>query len=223
MGEYCEIWKLCINLKNKNVIFSRGKVRKFSKFIWGNDVLDRADSYSYLGSLFNYDGKFNKAKCDLFARGNRAIFSLIPKCRQLNLPIDVQLELFDTLVVPTILYGCEIWGHEWFGISETLHLKFCKIVLSLTKDTPNCMIYGELGRTPIECKIKVKILLFWFKLVKKHNVSNMVYNLIFNMHISGFYNNSWLIFVKKLLMIVVFHIFRMIKILILALLFLKIC
>ena len=76
--------------------------------MWGNDVLDRADSYSYLGILFNSDGKFNNAKCDLFARGNRVIFSLIPKYRQLNLPIDVQLELFDTLVVPTILYGCKI-------------------------------------------------------------------------------------------------------------------
>ena len=76
--------------------------------MWGNDVLDRADSYSNLGVLINYDGKFNKAKCDLFARGNRSIFSLIPKCRQLNLPIDVQLELLDTLVLPTILYGCEI-------------------------------------------------------------------------------------------------------------------
>ena len=43
--------------------------------MWGNDVLDRADSYSYLGILFIYDGKFNKAKCDLFARGNRAMFS----------------------------------------------------------------------------------------------------------------------------------------------------
>ena len=115
--------------------------------MWGNNVLDRDDSYSYLGILFNYDGKFNKAKCDIFARGNRAIFSLIPKCRQLNLPIDVQLELFD------ILYGCEIWGHEGSGILETLHLKFCTIVLSLTKNTPYCMIYGELGRTPIECKI----------------------------------------------------------------------
>ena len=149
---------------------------------------------------------------------------MLPKCRQLNLPIDVQLELFDTLVVPTILYGCEIWEHEGSGILETLHLKFCKIVISLTRNTPDCMLYGELGRTHIECKIKVNILSFWFKLVKTpHKLSNMVHNLIYNMHISGFYDNSWLILSKKLLMIVVCHIFGMIKILILAFLFLRIC
>ena len=86
----------------------------------------------------------------------------------INLHIDVQLELFDTFVVPTILYACKISGHEGSGILETRHLKFCKIVLSLTKNTPNCMIYGELECTPIECKIKVKLLSFGFKLVKKN-------------------------------------------------------
>ena len=119
------------------------------------------------------------------------------------------VELFDTLVLPKGT-GVKFWGHEGSDILETLHLKFCKIVLSLTKNTPtcNCMIYGELGRTPIGCKIKVKISSFWFKLVKKtpHKLRNMVYNLIYNMHISGFYDNSWLIFFQKLLMIVVFHI-----------------
>ena len=100
--------------------------------MWGNDVLHRADSYSYIDNLFNYDGNFNKAKCDLFARSNVALFPLITKCRQLNLAIDVQHKVFVFVVVPTILYGCEIWGHEGSGILETLHLKFCKIVLSLT-------------------------------------------------------------------------------------------
>ena len=57
--------------------------------MWENDVIDKADSYNYLGILFMM-----------------MVLTLITKCRQLTLPIDVQLELFDTLVVPTIFYGC---------------------------------------------------------------------------------------------------------------------
>ena len=28
------------------------------------------------------------------------------------LPLDLQLQLFDQLILPILLYGCEIWGFE---------------------------------------------------------------------------------------------------------------
>ena len=40
------------------------------------------------------------------------MFSLLRKCKQLQLPIDIQLQLFDVLVKPVVLYGCEVWAHE---------------------------------------------------------------------------------------------------------------
>jgi hypothetical protein len=36
----------------------------------------------------------------------------LKKSRKLNLPIDLQIELFDTMVAPVLLYGCEVWGSE---------------------------------------------------------------------------------------------------------------
>ena len=38
------------------------------------------------------------------------MFSLMRKARSLQLPIDLQLHLFDKVVSPVILYGCEVWG-----------------------------------------------------------------------------------------------------------------
>ena len=76
MGEYCEICQLC-NLKKDCNIFQR-EVRKPPKFVWGYDVLERADSYIYLSILVNYDhddDKISNPKCDLFARRNRVLFS----------------------------------------------------------------------------------------------------------------------------------------------------
>ena len=63
-------------------------------------------------SKINYNNKFKKAQQLQFLLANRAMFSLLRKCRQLNLPLDRQLELFEKCVHPILLYGCEIWAFE---------------------------------------------------------------------------------------------------------------
>lgn len=50
---------------------------------------------------------------------------IIRKARKLNLPIDIQLELFDAKVVPILLYSAEIWGFENCNIVENFHVQFC--------------------------------------------------------------------------------------------------
>ena len=71
------------------------------------------------------------------------MFSIIRKARKLFLPIDMQLNLFDTMVTPIILYGSEIWGIENIDIIDRFQLKYCKLILNLKSSTPNCMVYGE--------------------------------------------------------------------------------
>ena len=48
-------------------------------------------------------------------------------------------------------------------IIEKVHLKFCKLLLHLKSSTPSYMIYGELGRYPLEIDIKSRIISFWAK------------------------------------------------------------
>jgi hypothetical protein len=38
--------------------------------------------------------------------------------RSQNIPIDVQLKLFDSLVDPILLYGSKVWGYENLKILE---------------------------------------------------------------------------------------------------------
>ena len=45
----------------------------------------------------------------------------------------MQLELFDTMVVPILLYGVEMWGFENCNIIENFHMQFCKTILKVTK------------------------------------------------------------------------------------------
>ena len=94
---------------------------------------------------------------------------ILNKGRVHNLSVSCQLDLFDKIIIPMLTYGSEIWGYENIDILEKVHVKFCKLLLNLKTSTPNFMLYGELGRYPLNITVKLKILSFWSKLIdRKH-------------------------------------------------------
>ncbi len=58
--------------------------------------------------LFNYNGRFRKGELELKESAARAMFSLVSKCRKFDLPVDMQLELFNATVLPILTYASEI-------------------------------------------------------------------------------------------------------------------
>ena len=81
---------------------------------------------SYLGIKFNYNGSFNKCQKYLYDQASKAMYAVLNRCRNLMLPVDLQLQLFDTLVLPILLYGSEVWGPYQNAIINRLQLKFYK-------------------------------------------------------------------------------------------------
>ena len=75
------------------------------------------------------------------------------------------LQLFDSVVAPVAVYGCEIWGFMNTDRLEKLHLRYCKMVLKVKKSTNTCMVYGELGRLPLQFNIDSRMLCFWYRIV----------------------------------------------------------
>ena len=96
------------------------------------------------------------------------MYSILRKAKTHNLSFDCILDLFDKIVQPILLYGCEVWGLSNTSNIEKLHLRFCKYILKLRKNTPNFMIYGELGRYPIEINIKLRMVTFWAKMISSN-------------------------------------------------------
>ena len=101
------------------------------------------------------------------------MFLLLRKCRQLQLPVDNQLELFDILVKPILLYGCEVWATESVDIIEKIHLRFCKYVLQVNKSTCSNMVYGELGVTPLVLHAKSRMIMFWARIYKSSSTPKL--------------------------------------------------
>ena len=85
---------------------------------------------------------------------------MIKHLGKLMLPLEIQIELFDRLIVPILLYGCEVWCPMITNLASKLQLRFYKIILKLSKSTPSCMVCGELGQFPLEVQAKCRMLNF---------------------------------------------------------------
>jgi hypothetical protein len=107
--------------------------------------------------------------------------------RKHGLLVKIQLDLVDKMVKPILLHGCEVWGFSNNVIIEKVHLKFCKLLLHLKSSTSSYMIYGELGRYPLEINIASRIISFWAKLLygKELKLSKIIYNLCYFMSIKN--------------------------------------
>ena len=89
--------------------FSKGRQMDYSFDIDVKDI-EVVKEFKYLRILFSQRGSFYTAKKHIANQAQKAMFNLIKRARTLELPIDLQIELFDKMVKPVLSYGCEIWG-----------------------------------------------------------------------------------------------------------------
>ena len=92
------------------------------------------------------------------------MFSLLGKIKCLQLPFDIQIDLFNKIVKPVLLYGSEIWGFGNLDILKRVQLKFYKYIFNLKSSTPPAMIYRELGTLPLRIDIQCRMISFWARI-----------------------------------------------------------
>ena len=108
------------------------------------------DILKYYGAIFKYNRNFKLCKKSLNQQASKAMFALLSKCNSSDLSIDwCAFHLFDKIVLPIFTYGCQVWGNGNNSLIENVHMTFCKYIVGVRKSTPNCIVYGELGRYPL--------------------------------------------------------------------------
>ena len=133
----------------------------------------------------------------LYIQAEKAMYFVLRQGRYHNISIQCQLKLFDSMVLPFLLYGSKIWGFEKFSLMGNICNKFLKLLLPVRKTTPSYLLYGELGRYPVHISVKLRMIAFWFRLQSK--LSLLVYNLLLNDMNNHVYNHKWIVFVKSIL------------------------
>ena len=108
--------------------------------------------------------------------------------KKANCPVPKIIDVFDTMVVPILLYCSEVWGIYNFTDVDKFHIRFCKNFLCVKQQTPNACIYGELGRYPLSLIVKERSIKFWTKPMKSD--SSPIHNMYFDL--CNHYNlRSW--------------------------------
>ena len=106
--------------KTKIVIFGARKSDQYC-FKMENNVIEIVISYKYLGVLMSSNGSFQNARKYIHERANKAMHLLFKRIFNLNLPLYLQLKLFDSTLLPIITYGSDVWGYENIKIMERIH------------------------------------------------------------------------------------------------------
>lgn len=199
--EYSKIWKLNINYdKTKILIFGTRNDERF-EFKIGDNKISICKEFKYLGVFFTKSRSFNKAKKHNYDQAKKAMNLLYRRIRNLNLPIDLQLLLFDQTILPIALYACEIWGFENTQLIENLHNEFLRYITKSKKSTPIYMLHAELGRRPINIIIKNRMIGYWLNIInsKETKFSKILYNFLFQEYTTGKCEHKWIHCIKEIL------------------------
>ena len=163
------------------MIFSKGRnSHNPPVFKYDGEIIEMVNQFNYLGIVFSRTCTFSAALNNNVKKATIAMYDVLKKGRKFNLTVSCIYDLFNKIVVPILLYGCEIWGYSNIQIIERLHLKFCKMLLNVKKSTPNYMIYGELGIKPLIYTIKSRMVNYWTRILTSDDCryNKILYNVI---------------------------------------------
>ena len=183
LESYCDKWKLEINTKKTKIILfnKQGSLIKKHKFTFKQKNIENVREYKYLGFIFSCSNSTNAGISNLINQGKKAWFSIqyyISRSKHRN--IDTYLNLFDSLIKPILLYGCEAWADSVKtdgDISnllqrnklEKFHIKICKQILAVSRKTTNISVLLELGRYPITTYMKHQTIKYFLRFPQLNN------------------------------------------------------
>ena len=76
------------------------------------------------------------------------------------------VQLYDTCVAPTILYGAEIFGHKKSTDFEKIQKRALRFFMGVHKNTPILAMMGDMGLVDINIKQSLCMIRYWNRVVK---------------------------------------------------------
>ncbi len=204
LRDFCNVNMLTVNTeKSKVMCFARKRPSTIQTLYYDDNILERVDDFKYLGVTFSKTNTFTNGIEVLCQQARRAKTVVdLHTLKHKTLSVKHILDLFDTLVKPILLYGCEVYGANCnYKALETFHLCFLKSSLNVKQSTNSCMVYAETGRFPLSIDVNVNMVKFWLKIIS--SPTNRLIWITYSSMINGTVHtnkvNCWTRQIKQLL------------------------
>ena len=174
LHSFCTANRLTVNPTKSEVVAFNLPPTLSPHFSFGGSTIPLRPSFVYLGIQF--DGA--KALKDAWRRnaekGARASFLVSRRANTLEIHTPhMRACIFNTMALPVIAYGCEVWGPQALTLTSTsthldrILLAFLKRSLGLAPSTPTSSLKAELSFTRITSRILKRTLKFHNCLLKR--------------------------------------------------------
>jgi hypothetical protein len=173
LHQFCSAHCLTVNINKSEVVaFNRGDAS--ATFQFDGQLLTRSDHFVYLGVPFWPGKHISRVLGSNLGKARACMHSMLRRCYQLGIHnAKIQGNLFCSLVLPVLNYGCEVWGvyaalnmcqtpppragsaaarpANWGdqGTAETFHRRFLKHLMGVRSSVSGAALLLECERAPV--------------------------------------------------------------------------
>ena len=169
---WCRLNGMTVNPQKSNVIHFRPKCIPRCPFIFmcGDSVITTTGQYKYLGLIINEYMDYSITAKFVSQSANRALGLVIAKVKSFGgVPYNVYTKLYDSVVCPVITYGAAIWGTESFSCINAVQQRAARFFLNVGRYTPNAAVSGDIGWTPMICRLSKAVSNYWCRATNMEN------------------------------------------------------
>jgi len=135
-GRVCERRKLRVNV-DKSKVMSVGESVEPSllNIMLNGERMEVVNSFKYLGSYFSSDGGVKEDVSMRVGEGMKTFGAMKKMWKSRSLSVDLKRELYERIVVPTVMYGSESWGMkvEERGKLDVAEMKCLRSMCGVTR------------------------------------------------------------------------------------------